>query len=702
MAQKVVFITTIGAGTFTVPVDFASLVSVEAIGGGGGGGSSTSNGGGGGGAYAKSTSVTSLVAGGTAYYSVGIFGVGGSTGTAGGDSWFNAASNAAPTLNTQGCLAKGGGGGGNSGGSGGASASCIPITGAFSGGTGGNPGGTSAGGGGGAAGPGGIGGNGSAAFGTGQGKGGGGGGASLLAAGNNAGTATSTNGGSGGNGGSGTGGGTAGTNAINATSGTAGTGGGGGGGGTFGGDGGAGGTGSYWTQSSNSATAGSGGGGGGGNGVGGLYGGGGSGSGTNGAQGIIVFTYNVSATGQGNIPYQPGTGFRTTDPNTNNTQDLGSRYITKDYLLDVYPNIASSTGNRTAPGLWGWGVNDTGQLGNGNTTYYSSPVQVGSLTNWKQVSSNQNTGQVAAIKTDGTLWTWGVGFAGALGLSNTVSYSSPVQVGALTNWKQVEMGVYTCIAIKTDGTLWGWGRNSAFGQVGNNSLIDISSPVQIGALTNWKQVSTTNSYAVAAIKTDGTLWTWGYNLNGQLGVGNITNYSSPVQVGTLTTWKQVVCKSATYAIKTDGTLWAWGDNSSGQLGIGNRTSYSSPVQVGSLTNWKQLYPGSSSNSIHAIKTDGTLWAWGDNSLGILGINNTRNYSSPVQVGALTNWKAVATGSGYATLALKTDGTLWGWGNNSYGQIGLNNTAYFSSPVQVGTLTTWKAVSGSIAIQDGYI
>ena len=142
------------------------------------------------------------------------------------------------------------------------------------------------------------------------------------------------------------------------------------------------------------------------------------------------------------------------------------------------------------------------------------------------------------------------------------------------------------IAVTTDGKLYAWGRN-ADGQLGDGTITDKSTPVQIGSLTNWKQVSTGGRHC-AGIKTDGTLWTWGYNsFYGQLGDGTTVTKSSPVQIGSLTDWKQVVCGyNSTLCIKTDGTLWAWGANWSGHLGLsGNR---SSPVQVGSLTNWKQI------------------------------------------------------------------------------------------------------------------
>jgi alpha-tubulin suppressor-like RCC1 family protein len=252
------------------------------------------------------------------------------------------------------------------------------------------------------------------------------------------------------------------------------------------------------------------------------------------------------------------------------------------------------------------------------------------------------------------------------------------------------------ISLKTDGTIWSWGSNSV-GQMGINASVgyNFSSPRQIGALTTWTQVKAGYNRAFG-IRSDGTLWAWGSNTDGQLGDGTRTNRASPVQVGALTNWSSVAGgQGPVVAVKTDGTLWSWGNGTYGALGLGNTTYYSSPKQVGSLTNWSKV--SARWNTCFAIKTDGTLWAWGQNQSGQLGIGNRINYSSPMQIGALTTWLTIAAGS-YFALAIKTDGTLWLWGDNSYGKFGNNTIISVSSPIQtISGGANWRSAEISLGI-----
>jgi alpha-tubulin suppressor-like RCC1 family protein len=363
-----------------------------------------------------------------------------------------------------------------------------------------------------------------------------------------------------------------------------------------------------------------------------------------------------------------------------------------------------SSAIKTDGTLWLWGCCDNGELGSAVCVIVSlpSPTNLNNSNGWKTcilpeddiMDFSAGVSQSSAIKTDGTLWLWGCGGDGRLGDGSNTDRSSPVQtISGGTNWKQVSIGCRHSSAIKTDGTLWLWGRGSG-GNLGTNTTIFQSSPLQtISGGTNWKQVSLGNGHS-SAIKTDGTLWLWGYGGTGRLGTNSATNRSSPVQtISGGTNWKQVslgIFHSS--AIKTDGTLWLWGQGFAGPLGTNTIIDQSSPVQtISGGTNWKQVSLGCAHSS--AIKTDGTLWLWGQGFAGRLGNGDGTNQSSPVQtVSGGTNWKQVSLGWDHSS-AIKTDGTLWLWGNANVSKLGDNSFIIKSSPVQtISGGTNWCAVS----------
>ena len=361
------------------------------------------------------------------------------------------------------------------------------------------------------------------------------------------------------------------------------------------------------------------------------------------------------------------------------TVDFEDYYVRADYFR---------SGN-----LWTWGSNSSGTIGDNTGTVRSSPVQtIAASSNWKQVFTRNY--QCYGIKTDGTLWCWGKNYYGNLGDNTIVDKSSPVQTVTFgTNWVQVSSGYALTAAVKTNGTLWLWGLNT-YGTLGDNTTTHRSSPVQTVAFgNNWKQVACSD-YHVSSIKTDGTLWSWGFNLHGQLGDNTTTYRSSPVQtVAFGSNWKQVSCGPyVTVGLKTDGTLWSWGYNLYGQLGDNTTASKSSPVQTVTYgTNWKNIALNCGYH-VAAIKTDGTLWSWGDNTYGGLGDNTRTNRSSPVQtVTFANNWKQVCCGYNGITLAIKSDGTLWAWGYNQvFGLLADGTLNDKSSPVQtIAGGTNWK-------------
>ena len=343
---------------------------------------------------------------------------------------------------------------------------------------------------------------------------------------------------------------------------------------------------------------------------------------------------------------------------------------------------------KTTGTLWGWGNNTNGQVGNGGVgSNPLLPTQIGTATTWNSISAGRF--HSVAIRLDGTLWAWGSNYYGQLGDGTTAARATPQQAGTLTTWQSASAGIHHTAALRTDNTCWAWGGN-AVNQLGTAAGLQLT-PVQIAPATTWREVATGTSYTLA-IRTDGTLWAWGYNANGELGLGHTTNQSTPQQVGTATTWASVsAAVSHAAAVRTDGTLWTWGFNGNGRLGLGHTTNQLAPVQVGSDTNWQSV--SAAGGRTMATRTDGTLWAWGNNGLGVLGVGRAyTNCLSPLQVGAATNWTSVSAGESH-TLAVRTDGTMWAWGYNYYGQLGAgssNFTEYL--PVQVGAGAPWQRVA----------
>ena len=305
-----------------------------------------------------------------------------------------------------------------------------------------------------------------------------------------------------------------------------------------------------------------------------------------------------------------------------------------------------------------------------------------------------------ALKADGTLWAWGNNRSGQLGIGTTTTQAAPIKIPGNTTWVAVAAGANHTIALDEDGNLWAWGNNGS-GQLGDGSTTNSLIPVKIGTDT-WTSIAAGASHSIA-LDTNERLWVWGWNGYGQLGTNTVALQSFPLQIGTDTTWTSIAAGAYhSIALDADGNLWAWGNNGSGQLGDGTTTNKLTPTQEkNGNTDWTSVTAGGSHTI--ALKTDGTLWAWGKNGSGQLGDDSTTNSLIPVQIGTDTTWATIAAGGSH-TIALKTDGTLWTWGMNfPYGQLGDGTLTNRTSPFQIMTpkqLTVNKAGAGSGTVTGG--
>jgi alpha-tubulin suppressor-like RCC1 family protein len=307
--------------------------------------------------------------------------------------------------------------------------------------------------------------------------------------------------------------------------------------------------------------------------------------------------------------------------------------------------------------LQSWGIASR----NGAGVARLLPGPVGVETNWAEIAGSATAG--AAIKTDGTLWTWGTHADCAHGGGGTTPVTQPTQLIGGADWRKVVAGDGYMLALRSDGTLWGWGANY-YRQI---SFTDANSLclTQVNADTDWVAMAGTASTSLG-VKADGSLWHWGSEIN-QAGYSLIP----PTRIGTDNDWRSVAGSGGDHAImlKQDGSLWAVGRNDFGSLGDGTSTDRSSPVRIGLESNWVRIGVGGSTS--FAIKTDGSLWSWGANYYGNLGQGTYNHAYAPARVGSENHWVDVE-GAGNHVLALSTDGTRWAWGANAEGQLGMGS------------------------------
>jgi alpha-tubulin suppressor-like RCC1 family protein len=383
----------------------------------------------------------------------------------------------------------------------------------------------------------------------------------------------------------------------------------------------------------------------------------------------------------------------------------GAPSATPTQVPGTYVQLAAGASHALAlqanGGLWAWGSNTSGQLGSGSTSPAATPAATGTALPTRSTAMGSSFG--LAVRADGTLWAWGDNTGGQLGIGTTTSRTRPVQVGTDNDWVQVAAGTSFSLALKANGTVWAWGLNN-YGQLGNTSnlgsiSVGNTTPTQVGTGTYVRIAA--GAFHSLALTADGSLWTWGSNYYGQLGNGtNSASASATSPNPTQISGSYLQLAAGIYhsiALRANGSLYTWGSNDQGQLGVSQ--NFGSGL-INSPTLVAGTYTALAAGSFHtlALAANGTLSTWGSNSDGQLG-NIPRGTPNTATAGTVTgSYTQVAAGATHS-LALRADGTLWAWGNNSSGQLGRGNTAAINStiPTQEATgATSWTTLANSSA------
>lgn len=344
---------------------------------------------------------------------------------------------------------------------------------------------------------------------------------------------------------------------------------------------------------------------------------------------------------------------------------------------------------------YGWGRNNAGQIGNGNTTDTSSPVALVGGHRFLMLSNSTQNG--VGLNYNGKVYCWGNQTNGAVGNNtNTGTQPTPQEVAGNHSFVFVtgNRNGAAHFALKSDGSAWAWGLGSN-GQLGDNSTVTKSSPVSVVGNHSFIQICSGGG-ATFGLKSDGSAWAWGDATSGHLGDNTITNKSSPVALVGGHSFIQISCTSNSgCGLKADGSVWCWGRNNNGQLGDNTVINKSAPVAVVGSHSFIQIAGNGAGGggTIAGLKADGSIWTWGTGTL--IGDNTITNKSSPVSVVGNHSFVKIGSADLNNFFARKANGELWGWGNNTVGSnigaIGDNTITSRSSPVLVVGNYNWAAV-----------
>ena len=351
----------------------------------------------------------------------------------------------------------------------------------------------------------------------------------------------------------------------------------------------------------------------------------------------------------------------------------------------AYHSVALTADGR----VWSWGYNGLGQLGDGTTTNRSSPVPLSGVPGMSRIVEIGTGGYYTfALDDQGVLWGWGANSSRQISKDSTFSFLKPVKIDLPGPVSRFACGNHHALALGRDGKIWGWGAsyNGQLGQAHNNPVTGFVEIVRPVGMQHVKALAAgdDNSYAVDVA---GKMWAWGYNFYSELGDGSNTDRHAPVPVdvsnGVPAIRSIVTGENHTLASGTDGSIWSWGLGIYGQLGHGSSTYSNKPVKVTTGLAAANALAAGDRHSL-AVSPSGVVWAWGGNGRGQLGNNSTTSSNTPVQTSPVTGWLDILriAGGDDHNVALKTDGSVWSWGNNDYGKLGLGDPTQRNEPVRL--------------------
>jgi alpha-tubulin suppressor-like RCC1 family protein len=345
-----------------------------------------------------------------------------------------------------------------------------------------------------------------------------------------------------------------------------------------------------------------------------------------------------------------------------------------------------------------WGANG-GQLGDGTTTDRSRYVDIGFGSNVVQVAAGWTPrfGHGLEVRADGTVWAWGHNASGELGDGTTDGRLAPVQVTGLTGATQVAGGCLHSLALRSDGTVWAWGDNKA-GELGRGTTSDHeATAAPVSGLTGVTKIAAGCGFSLA-LRSDGTLWAWGFNSVGQLGNGSTASSAVPVKITGVSQITAIAAgwDSAVAIVAGGASVWAWGGNDVGQLGNGTTVGRTTPGRVTQIGTVHIAGAAVGYRYAAILGTDGSVWAWGADYAGQLG-------NAPAATPPTRPVNTIAAGSGITQIAagadhmvaLKSGGTVLAWGDNTNGELGIGTTTPVTGPVQVTGLTTATQVAAGV-------